>query len=172
MIIWISGAYGVGKSTLAEALAKKMDAIVFDAEEVGNAVRGNYPGEPHGVIFEDYPLWCVFNFELLKDIHKHYQQDILVPMTLVRQNSCDRIIQRLKSVGIDTKLIILEASHQIVHDRILARGEDEACWCMRNIEMARAGATAISGGFHIVTDNKSVDELAEEVLLHIDYPWN
>lgn len=53
MIIWIRGAYGVGKSTLAEALAKKMTAIVYDAEEVGNAVRGNYPGEPHGVIFED-----------------------------------------------------------------------------------------------------------------------
>ena len=47
MIVWISGAYGVGKSTLAEALAGKLeDAMVFDAEEVGNAVRGNYPGEP------------------------------------------------------------------------------------------------------------------------------
>ena len=43
MIIWISGPYGVGKTTLAEAMAAKMDnALVFDAEEVGNAVRGNY----------------------------------------------------------------------------------------------------------------------------------
>ena len=41
MIIWISGPYGVGKTTLAEAMAAKMDnALVFDAEEVGNAVRG------------------------------------------------------------------------------------------------------------------------------------
>lgn len=47
MIVWISGAYGVGKSTLAAALAGKFeDAMIFDAEEVGNAVRGNYPGEP------------------------------------------------------------------------------------------------------------------------------
>lgn len=43
MIIWISGAYGVGKSALAEALAEKIeDALVFDAEKVGNAVRRNY----------------------------------------------------------------------------------------------------------------------------------
>lgn len=43
MIIWISGPYGVGKSTLAEALEKKIqNALIFDAEEVGNAVRGNY----------------------------------------------------------------------------------------------------------------------------------
>ena len=58
MIIWISGPYGVGKTTLAEAMAAKMDnALVFDAEEVGNAVRGNYPDCPYGYIFEDYPLW-------------------------------------------------------------------------------------------------------------------
>lgn len=37
MIIWISGAYGVGKSTLASALVEKIDnSIVFDAEIVGN----------------------------------------------------------------------------------------------------------------------------------------
>ena len=46
MIIWISGAYGVGKSTLAEALAGRMgDALVFDAEEVGNAVRESVPDD-------------------------------------------------------------------------------------------------------------------------------
>lgn len=61
MIVWISGAYGVGKSTLAEAMAARMEnALVFDAEEVGNAVRGNYPNCPYGYIFEDYPLWGEF----------------------------------------------------------------------------------------------------------------
>jgi deoxyadenosine/deoxycytidine kinase len=49
MIIWISGPYGVGKSTLAEAMAVKMkNALIFDAEEVGNAVRENYPNCPYG----------------------------------------------------------------------------------------------------------------------------
>ena len=59
MIIWISGPYGVGKSTLAQFMAERMpDTLVFDAEEVGNAVRGNYPDCPKGFIFEDYPLWA------------------------------------------------------------------------------------------------------------------
>ena len=57
MIIWISGPYGVGKSTLAKVLEKKIEnALIFDAEEVGNAVRGNYPDDPYGYIFEDYPF--------------------------------------------------------------------------------------------------------------------
>ena len=35
MIIWISGPYGVGKTTLAEAMAAKMDnALVFDADHM------------------------------------------------------------------------------------------------------------------------------------------
>lgn len=44
MIYWINGAYGVGKSTVAETLQKKLaKAHIFDAEEVGNAVRDNLP---------------------------------------------------------------------------------------------------------------------------------
>ena len=51
MIIWLSGPYGVGKSTLVEAMAAKMkNALIF------NAVRDNYPDCPYGYIFEDYPF--------------------------------------------------------------------------------------------------------------------
>lgn len=39
MIVFISGPYGVGKSTVAEALAPRLNALIFDAEAVGNAVR-------------------------------------------------------------------------------------------------------------------------------------
>lgn len=170
MIIWISGAYGVGKSTLAEALVNRIEhAMIFDAEEVGNAVRENYPDEPYGVIFEDYPLWCEFNYMLLKDIHSKFERNILVPMTLVRQNSYSNIIKRLMADGIDTKLIVLEGTYQCIHDRILARGEEEGCWCMENIEMSSNGSKAITDGFHISTDDKSVDELAEIVIAYIKH---
>lgn len=168
MIIWISGPYGVGKSTLAETLAPKMNgAIIFDAEEVGNAVRENYPGEPFGVIFEDYPLWGKFCAELLADIEKTYRRDILVPMTLVRKKS-QKIIDSLNNAGIDTRLVILEASHAVIHDRILARGEDEDCWCMENIDMSREGSSALDG-VKISTDSKSPEEIAEELLYILQY---
>ncbi len=166
MIIWISGAYGVGKSTLADAMAAKMEnALIFDAEEVGNAVRENYPGCPYGYIFEDYPLWGTFCYLLLKDIHEKFHKDILVPMTLVRRGSYG-IIERLNGDGIQTHLVILEATRQTIHDRILARGEEEDCWCMENIDMARAGTSALPG-IHVATDNRSVDEIASDVLFSL-----
>lgn len=167
MIIWISGAYGVGKSTLAEALAERLEhSFIFDAEEVGNAVRGNYPDCPYGYIFEDYPLWSEFCYRLLKDIHDTFQKNILVPMTLVRGASYEKIIRTLSRDGIETHFIVLEASYESVHDRILARGEEEGCWCMENIEMAR-GASAVLPGIHIDTDGRNVEELAGIVLNEI-----
>ena len=166
MIIWLSGAYGIGKSTLAESMAKRMEnALIFDAEEVGNAVRENYPDCPYGYIYEDYPLWREFCYLLLKDIHDHFHKDILVPMTLLRKESRS-IIEKLLHAGIDTRLIVLEASYQTVHDRILARGEGEDCWCMENIALAREGSAALPG-IHIQTDGKTVEELCDEVLKHI-----
>ena len=163
MIIWISGAYGVGKSTLAEAIAAKMNnALIFDAEEVGNAVRENYPDCPYSYIFEDYPLWGEFCYLLLKDVHEKFHKDILVPMTLLRSESYS-IIERLLRDGIDTRLIVLDASYQTVHDRILARGEEEGCWCMENIEPARVGCATLPG-IHIQTDDKAIDALCDEVL--------
>ncbi len=166
MIIWISGAYGVGKSTLAEAMAAKMEnTMIFDAEEVGNAVRGNYPDCPYGYIFEDYPLWGEFCYMLLKDIHEKFHKNILVPMTLLRRESYG-IIEKLNRDGINTQLVVLEASYQTVHDRILARGEEEDCWCMKNIELARSGSSLLPG-IHIHTDGKTVDELCESVLLKV-----
>ena len=163
MIIWISGPYGVGKSTLAEAMAAKMEnALIFDAEEVGNAVRENYPDCPYGYIFEDYPLWGEFCYLLLKDVHEKFHKDILVPMTLLRAESYS-IIEKLLQDGIDTRLVVLEASYQTVHDRILARGEEEGCWCMENIELAREGSAALPGT-HIQKKKKSVENLMDELL--------
>lgn len=163
VIIWISGAYGVGKSTLAEALAAKTEnALIFDAEAVGNAVRENYPGCPYGYIFEDYPLWSEFCYRLLRDIHEKFAPNIFVPMTLVRKGSYG-MIEKLRAAGIDTRLVVLEASRRTVHDRILARGEEEGCWCMENIELSSSGSAALPG-LHIQTDKRTVDELAETLL--------
>ena len=107
-------------------------------------------------------MWGEFCYLLLKDVHEKFHKDILVPMTLLRAESYS-IIEKLLQDGIDTRLVVLEASYQTVHDRILARGEEEGCWCMENIELARVGCAALPG-IRIQTDDKTIDALRDEVL--------
>ncbi len=162
MIIFLSGPYGVGKSAVAEVLSPRLNALVFDAEAVGNAVRGSYPDWPCGAVFEDYSLWADFCATLLKDLHLRYGRDILVPMTLMRPSSRANLIDRLNEDGIPSCLIVLTASYKTVHDRILLRGEDENCWCMQHIEEARA-ATLNLGGVPVDTEGRTVNEVAEHI---------
>ncbi len=164
MIIFLSGPYGVGKSAAAEVLAPRLNAMIFDAEAVGNAVRGSYPDWPCGAVFEDYSLWADFCAALLKDLHLRYGRDILVPMTLMRPSSRTNLIDRLTAQDILTRLIVLTASRQTVHDRILRRGEDENCWCMQHIDEARA-ATMQLGGVPVDTEGRTAGEVAEEILI-------
>lgn len=166
MIYWINGAYGVGKSTVAETLQKKLaKAHIFDAEEVGNAVRDNYPKEcKDSIIFEGYPLWREMNYQLLKDIDRRYDGDIIVPMTLVMEESYTDIIKRLREDNIKVCYIFLDGDWQTIHDRILKRGEEEGCWCMENIGMCLEAQQNDSRAVHIYTVGKSPEEIVEEIL--------
>ncbi len=164
MIIWISGAYGVGKSTVARILAERIEnSLIFDAEEMGNAVRDNYPDCPYGYIFEDYPLWADFCYQLIRDVHTCFHKNIMVDMTLVREASRIKIIDRLRNDGISVYYFVLTASRQTIHDRILARGESEDCWCMQNLDMAMEASTAISGSVKVASE-RSANSVADAIL--------
>ena len=55
MIIWINGAFGAGKTTLAEELHRRLpDAVMFDPEDVGGMLWKWM--RPNGD-FQDLPSW-------------------------------------------------------------------------------------------------------------------
>lgn len=166
MIYWINGAYGVGKSNVAEYLKKKLNkAHIFDAEEVGNAIRDNYPEESkHSVIFEDYLLWRDTNCRLLLDISNKYDGDIIVQMTLIREESYFDIIKKLQDGGVSIKYIFLDGDYQTIHDRIIARGEKEDCWCIQNINNCLEIQNNEQHAIHIKTVGKTPAEIVEMIL--------
>ena len=129
MIIWIDGAYGVGKSTLAEKLHELLpNSFIFDAENVGNAVRDNMPQSVYySETFEGYPLWYHVCNELLTELNHRFDGAVLVPMTLMRRESFARFAVPLRGRGIEIVHVLLESSKEVIHNRILARGESEDC---------------------------------------------
>lgn len=166
MVIWIDGPYGVGKSTLAERLRELAPhSFVFDAEQVGNSVRENTPKELfNGYIFEGYPLWFELCAALLSDLSRRYDGTIYVPMTLTERDSFEKIAAPLRQSGIAAAHIVLTSTYEVVHDRILQRGEEEDCWCMENIGLCLERQRDFDGVVRLLSVGKTVDELARELL--------
>lgn len=165
MIFWINGPYGVGKSALAEKMHEMNTySFIFDAEGVGNAIRENRPSSMfNGYIFEGYELWFTTIVSLLKEITSKYDGDIYIPMTLVYKDSFDKIRKPLNESGIDIKHILLESNYDVVHERILARGEEEGCWCMENIDLCLDNQKSFSDVIRIESTCQSADELIEKL---------
>lgn len=131
MILWLNGPYGIGKSTLAEALNRRLtNTFIFDAEQLGNAIRDNMPESFYHETFEEVPLWREICVRMLGEISRNDPGHVLVPMTLMQPMSID-IFERLKDAGADVRHVMLYADEAVVHRRICERGEDEDCWCAR-----------------------------------------
>ena len=165
MIYWINGAYGVGKSTLAEFLnAKNPKSFIFDAEAVGNAVRDNLPRELFkGYIFEEYDMWFTLIVKLLVEITSKYDGDIYIPMTLVYPDSFSKIKIPLENKKISIKHILLVSDYPTIHKRILNRGEEEDCWCIQNIDLCLENQKEFTDVIRIESINKEVYEIALEL---------
>lgn len=165
MIIWINGPYGVGKSTLARKLHEvNPNSFIFDAEAVGNAVRDNLPKHRfNGYIFEGYPMWFTMCTALLNDIASDFSGDIYVPMTLVYKDSFAKLAGPLSAQGYAVKHILLTSTYDVVHDRILARGEEETCWCMQNIHLCLEQQASFDDVIRIESHSATVEELAASV---------
>ena len=133
MILWLNGPYGVGKSTLAEALrAMRPDSMIFDAEQVGNAIRDNLPERCFHETFEEYEMWLDVCVGLLMEASCACSGPVLVPMTLKLPQSL-RMFVRLKDAGVEVRHILLTADEDEILRRIMARGEEENSWCARHI---------------------------------------
>lgn len=163
MILWLNGPYGVGKSTLAEALhARLPDSFIFDAEQVGNAIRDNMPEAFYHETFEEFPLWCDICVQLLTEISRGYAGHVLVPMTLMYPESMD-IFAKLRRAGAEVRHVLLEADEAAVHSRIAARGEEPDCWCARQTMRCLAVQQAMACDLR-VSANESPETLAKSII--------
>jgi len=165
MIYWLNGAYGVGKTTVAQGLKPLLhNAHIFDPELIGNGIRDNYPANLFRETFEEYPLWLETNYRLLKDIYERYDGDIIAPMTLLQESSYIAIIGQMLDDGIPVRYIFLDADEATLKHRMIDSGREKPdSWCVRHIPACLAVQAADTHAVHIPTVGRTPEDIAQEI---------
>lgn len=164
MIIWINGAYGSGKTTVAYELQRRLNkAFVYDPENVGFFIRKNIPKDLHKENFQDHEQWRYFNYDLIKYIANFYEGIVIVPMTIINSDYYSEIIEHLKEDGIQLDHYILYAKKETLIKRLNKRFERGESFAKAQIDNCIEFFSNNITEKKIFTDNLNVDEVVEEV---------
>jgi hypothetical protein len=146
MIIWINGAFGVGKSTAAELVRDLLpDARLFDPEYVGYLLV-QFVEAPTGD-FQDLPLWRRLTVATLGGLAEEYGGAWVVPMTLVNKAYRDEIHDGLRAQGLTVRHFVLTAPEPVLRARIEADqslAEDAREWRRQHVEPSLTGLAGLS----------------------------
>lgn len=163
-MIWINGAFGSGKTTMAHALYKRLpEAFIFDPENAGYYLRKNQPARLCRDNFQDEPLWRHINRDLLLHIATHYQGVILVPMTVIRPDYYNELVSSLQKHDIPVVHIVLAAGEQTLRRRLRKRLEGKRSWAAQQIKPCLEGFQHPLFRTQIQTDGRHVEDIAEEI---------
>ncbi len=164
MIIWINGAFGAGKTTLAEELHRRLsDAVVYNPEDVGLMLWKWM--RPNGD-FQHLPSWRELVVATALSLRRHHADTLIVPMSLIRDAYRAEILGGLADAG-------EEADADVLRERLNARvthpgkGWDQAAreFGMTGVdEMVAAAARQPGGTLMLRSDRLTPAELADEVL--------
>jgi hypothetical protein len=177
VIIWINGAFGAGKTTLAEELHRRLpDALPFDPEYVGYLLCKWVP-DPSSGDFQDLPLWRTLAAQFAVGLQQSYGRTLIVPMTLVNSGYLDEIFGLIAAAGEPLTHVFLEVPATELKRRIDAQvlvpddpGQDAEARAFRtaSIERCVAAVTRLAPDTLVLrADQHTPAELADLVLQHV-----
>jgi predicted kinase len=172
VIIWINGAFGAGKTTLAEELHRRLpDAVMFDPEDVGHMLWKWMRPEDD---FQHLPSWRELVVATALSLRRHHADTLIVPMTLLRDGYRAEILGGLAGAGEEVLHVFLDldadALRQRLTDRVIDPDDPEADqqareFCLSHVDAAVAAAARQPAGTLILRSDKLTPaELADEVL--------
>lgn len=137
MIIVINGAFGVGKTTIANRLLSTLkSSMLYDPEEVGSMLRRIITDEikkPHEKTdnFQDLELWTELTVQVAASLSKTYNKTLIVPMTIYNKKYLQYILDGFKKFDEHVYHFCLQAEEKTIYSRLRQRGEVEGNWCFQ-----------------------------------------
>lgn len=166
----INGAFGVGKTSVATGLIKKIpNSMLFDPEEVGFMLRNIIPkeikatGEDTGD-FQDLDLWKKLTVTVAGDLVHKYGVNLVVPMTIYNKEYFDYIYNGFMEIHKNTHHFCLSASLDTIHKRLEKRGEVKGSWPFQQTTKCLKSFNENNFSEYIDTELYTVDEIVDIIL--------
>ena len=175
MIVWINGAFGGGKTTLAQELHRRLpDAMPFDPEYVGAILVKWAPPASSGD-FQDIPLWRKLTAQFAIGLAADYGRTLIVPMTLVDPQYRSEVFGMITASGQPLLHVFLDVpaeelrrriNLQILDDDPVADAEARA-FRLGNVDRCVAARDTLPADTLVLRgDRHTPGELANLVLAH------
>ncbi|MEV4711836.1 AAA family ATPase [Micromonospora sp. NPDC049374] len=167
MIVWINGAFGVGKTTTAGLLMERLpDAKVFDPEYVGYLLT-RFITSPTGD-FQDLPLWRHLVVETMSGLAQQYPHIWVAPMSLINPAYREQILDGIRADGVEVREVVLTLPEEQLRARIDADQIDVAARQWRHDHVARALTSfAAVTGAHVVDASQPPEQVADAIAMSI-----
>ena len=172
MIIFINGAFGVGKTTIAEKLIERIpDSMLYDPEEVGSMLWKIL--KPIGVSgdFQDFAAWRPLVSSVARELQNAYKSILVIPMTIWRTDYFNEVIDGLRLVDPNLYHFCLTAPLEVTHQRLRQRAQHEErepdAWAFQQTEKCIGAFRSSLFDERINTLNRSSDEIAEYILRRV-----
>ncbi len=170
MIIFINGAFGAGKTTVAELLVQSIPgSLLYDPEIVGIGLR--YIVEPivHFDDFQDLPPWRPLVVETARQLLKTYERTLIVPMTLWNKAYFLEIMDGLRTFEPQLFHFCLTATESTLLKRLQNRPSSPQAyaWACERIERCVTAFQDEMFAVQLATDDRTPEELVAEILSQV-----
>ncbi|MFJ7945838.1 NUDIX domain-containing protein [Streptomyces sp. NPDC096354] len=176
MIVWVNGAFSVGKTSAARELIDLIpNSTFYDPELIGGALRYLLPQKRLAEVtdYQDLPIWRRMVVDTAAALLAELPGVLVVPMALLRQEYRDEIFGGLASRRIPVHHVLLSTEETILRQRIAGRDEvpddPEAServrqWAYEHIEPYRTALDWITADAHTIdTSTLTPQETAERI---------
>lgn len=168
MIVWINGAFGVGKTTAARRMRELEPAWrLFDPEYVGYLLRALLDGVAFDD-FQDLPGWRSLVPAVAHEVIMHTGDDLIAVQTVLRRDYWQELRAGFADRAIAVKHVLLDAEADTLRDRITADTNERtaAQWRLDHIDAYAAARDWLLADADLVVDTKEVapDAIATTIL--------
>jgi gluconate kinase len=177
MIILINGSFGIGKSTVARLLSRRVPrSLVYNPEWAGSILmrlprwvklRGAGTDD-----FQDIDLWRMSVITGVRLFQAVTTGAVIVPMAFSRREYFDEVVAGLKSLDPNVRVFCLRADMATILERLDARsrhGRTRAvAWSVRKARACVASHEDEHFGEPVNTVQASASEVAKAILQRLD----